>query len=196
MKTHYILIGIGALAAFCLLFAQNTAAINLNSQGANTNATSTAAGYAAQNGDTARFEALQKQYEKLLALINEFKARFGQNAVSTTASAADLDCARNAVLARETAIASAHGTLGNCTATSLSGRKSAMDAAWQIAASKDRNNAINEAWQNFEKARKTCQSAYREAVKNAWSTFKTAIKSCNINNAEGNREGADLSSES
>jgi hypothetical protein len=188
------LIGIGALAAFCLLFAQNTMAINLNSQG--TNATSTAAGYGAQNGNTARFEALQKQYEKLLALINEFKAKFGQNATSTTASAADLDCARNAVSARETAIASAHGTLGNCTATSLSGRKSAMDAAWQIATGKDRNSAINKAWQNFEKTKKACQSAYREAVKNAWGTFKTAIKSCNIDNAEGNREGADLSSES
>jgi len=187
MKTKYALTAIAVVLCFVLSTAVSATVPAGNQYG---NATSSAA---AGNGNMSRLEALQKQYERLAAMIAELKAKLGQGSASVVADQAQLDCARAAVSARESAIATAQDAFGNCTATALSARKAALESAWNIAESRERNKATNDAWNKFTQDQKTCQENHKKTVKAAWDEFKSAIKNCKIANGEGNREGIDLS---
>jgi len=147
------------------------------------------------NYSAAQIESLKREYARLLGLIAKLQNRVNQNATSTTPTATDLACAQSAVAARETAISEAFGTLSSCTNSALANRKNALAAAWTIAAAKDRAKAINQAWDDFKKARKACQTAYKSAVKSAWETFKAAAKTCKVGSEESMNEGSDLSLE-
>ncbi len=186
MKTKYALMAVSAALCFVLSPAVLAMVPSANQYG---NATSSAA----VNGNASRLEALQKQYERLAAMIAELKAKLGQGSASVVADQAQLDCARAAVSARESAIASAQTAFGSCTATTLSARKTALESAWSIAESRERNKAANDAWNKFIQDQKACRENHKKTVKAAWDGFKSAIKDCKINNGEGNREGVDLS---
>jgi len=142
MKTKYALMAVSAALCFVLSPAVLAMVPSANQYG---NATSSAA----VNGNASRLEALQKQYERLAAMIAELKAKLGQGSASVVADQAQLDCARAAVSARESAIASAQTAFGSCTATTLSARKTALESAWSIAESRERNKAANDAWNKF-----------------------------------------------
>lgn len=187
MKTKYALTAIAVVLCFVLSTAVSATVPAGNQYG---NATSSAA---AGNGNASRLEALQKQYERLAAMIAELKAKLGQGSASVVADQAQLDCARAAVSARESAIVSAYGAFSDCAATALSARKTALESAWSIAESRERNKAANDAWNKFTQDQKACRENHKKTVKTAWDEFKSAIKDCKIANGEGNREGVDLS---
>ena len=187
MKIKYALAAVSVALCFVLSPIVSATAPAANQYG---NATSSAA---AGNGNTARLEALQKQYERLAATIAELKNKIEQKSAPVVADQSQLDCARGAVTARESAIASAHDAFSDCVATSLSARKSALESAWNIAGSHERNKAVNDAWNKFTQDQKACRDNHKKTVKAAWDKFKNAIKDCKIVNGEGNREGVDLS---
>jgi|GEM_PF-3073930 len=146
-----------------------------------------------QTNTLQRLESLQKEYARLTELIAKLKEQLGKTASSTIATQAELDCAKPAVTARETAVATAYTAFAGCTTGALSVRKTALENAWGIAANNERNNSIGKAWEEFNKTRKECQNTYKTAVKTAWDTFKTTIKTCKLNSSEGMREGGDQS---
>lgn len=183
-------------AAACLLAAQTASAQapgwldgpnNLESRRQNAS-TTVAAG---QNAAAKRMEALQKEYARLTELIAKLKSQMDQAASTTIASQANLDCAKTAVAAREKSVGDAYAGLTGCTAGALSARKTALENAWGMAGNRERNAAVNKAWEDFSKTRKECQTAYKTAIKNAWDAFKTATKNCKLGNFEGIREGHD-----
>jgi hypothetical protein len=147
------------------------------------------------NYSATQVESMRREYSRLLGLIAKLQNRMNQNATSTVPTAADLACAQSAVATRETAVSEAFGTMSSCTNSALANRKNALAAAWTIAEAKDRAKAINQAWDDFKKASKACQTAYKSAVKSAWETFKTATKTCKAGTEEAMNEGSDLSLE-
>ncbi|MCU0653512.1 MAG: hypothetical protein MUD10_04595 [Candidatus Pacebacteria bacterium] len=143
-----------------------------------------------RSGDqVAKLQAMIKQLQDQLTKLQNGGTN---SSATTTTDATALGCVKTAVTTREGTIATAFDTLTGCQKTAFAARKTALETAWGIAINKDRNAAINTAWQAFDKTEKECRDAYRKADKAAWDAFKTATKSCNVSNFEGFREGRDF----
>lgn len=121
----------------------------------------------------------QKEYARLMELLAQLKEKMARsNATTTSLTNANIACIKPALEIRETMVASAYSTMSSCVNTALGARKTALLAAWTIAATGERNSTINKVWNDFRKARKECQNTYKTASKNAWSAYKIAANAC------------------
>jgi len=102
---------------------------------------------------------------------------------------ADLDCVKNALVARETAISAAYTKYYTAINAALAKRQADLTAAWGKPVIKERRAAIKLAWSDFYKAKKAANKEYNTTIRNAWKTFRTATKTCKVNSVADEPSG-------
>jgi acyl-CoA reductase-like NAD-dependent aldehyde dehydrogenase len=104
----------------------------------------------------------------------------------------NLTCMKNAVEKREDALKTARETYFNKISQAYDERKTALLNAWTIQNHKERQQKIQEAWNNFRKSVKSAWSEYRKAHNQIWKTFVQDRKNCG-SGPTGENPGIDLS---
>ncbi len=117
------------------------------------------------------------------------KTNKGKNKVTAQV---DMTCVKNALVIRETAIATAYTKHTTAINAALVKRQTDLTAAWGKTVVKERRAAIKRAWNDFNKAKKTANQEYKTANRAAWKTFRDAAKVCKINSVSDEPSGFNM----
>lgn len=122
---------------------------------------------------------------------NENKGRFW-NLTSTSPTAEQITCIKNAIDKRDTAIITGVDAYSTAVKNALSARKDALKAAWDKPDKKERQAALKAAWKTYKDTVKNARKDLKTARQSAWKTFGTERKVCKVSESEqGGGEGAD-----
>lgn len=106
------------------------------------------------------------------------KIKRGDNKITAQA---DLDCVKNALVVRETAIGAAYTKYYTAINAALTKRQADLTLAWAKPVVKERRAAIKQAWNDYNKAKKVANKTYNTETKTAWKNFRNAAKVCKVN---------------
>lgn len=140
---------------------------------------------------TPDLQTLTQQLQTLTAQFESLKMRGDMGPKDKTGSSTpkekigtstvDRTCMATAVAVRETSVATAWTTFSTKMLTNLTNRKNSLVAAWNIADTTARNQALTTAWKTWKTAKKSAHEQLKSSRKAAWDTFKaTAKASCKV----------------
>jgi len=92
----------------------------------------------------------------------------------------NLSCIKAKVTGRETSVMAAYEKFNATMKASLTKRTAAVNSAWAIPVTINRNKAIKAAWDAFKLEQKDAKSAKAAEIKTIWNTWKNDLKSCGI----------------
>ncbi len=97
---------------------------------------------------------------------------------SSTAGAFDMTCVKNAVAAREAALATAVAANTQAMTSAYSARSAALATAYNQTGNETIRAAVKSAWANFKAAMRLAHKNWKNAQQTVWSQFRTAMKAC------------------
>ena len=97
---------------------------------------------------------------------------------TSSAGTFDMTCVKNAVAAREAALATAVTANSQALASAYSARATALASAYNQTGNDVIRTAVKSAWANFRAAMRLAHKSWKSAQQTVWSQFKTAVKAC------------------
>ncbi len=91
-----------------------------------------------------------------------------------------ISCMQDAVEKRDTAIISSVSTFSTSVTSSLTTRKDAIKASWNLATKEERDSARKTAWENYKTSALQSRQDLKTRKSKAWDQFRIDRKACGV----------------
>lgn len=126
---------------------------------------------------------LQDRFDEAKKKLQDKIDAFKNKKVTQTAV---IQCVAAAVGIRETAVGSAFTVYAGSQSAALSGRATALNAAWTASLTPSAlRSAVNAAWKAYNNAHRAAVKAHNDATNAAWNSFRSSSKACKLNQVGG-----------